>query len=85
MAFWQRAAAFFAAHGITIRAVLTDNGACYRSRGFTAALGPNIRHGKNAPPRTPIGYISTIVTGPIPASGGKTPISRGRNLRENYT
>lgn len=29
--FWQRARAFFAAHGITVKAVLTDNGSCYRS------------------------------------------------------
>ena len=50
-AFWLRAAAFFAAHGITVRAVLTDNGACYRSRAFTAALGPNIKHRKTRPYR----------------------------------
>ena len=31
-AFWQRAQAFFAGYGITVRRVLTDNGACYRSR-----------------------------------------------------
>lgn len=30
-AFWNRARAFFASYGITVRAVLTDNGACYRS------------------------------------------------------
>ena len=38
-AFWARAAAFFADFGIQIHAVLTDNGACYRSRTFAAALG----------------------------------------------
>ena len=38
-AFWQRAAAFFAAHDITVERVLTDNGSCYRSRDFNAALG----------------------------------------------
>ncbi|MFI7284109.1 IS481 family transposase [Micromonospora chersina] len=31
-AFWQRAQAWFAAHGITVRRVITDNGNCYRSR-----------------------------------------------------
>ena len=31
-AFWQRAQAWFAAHGITVRRVITDNGSCYRSR-----------------------------------------------------
>ena len=37
-AFWARARAFFASAGITVAAVLTDNGACYRSRAFRAAL-----------------------------------------------
>jgi transposase InsO family protein len=31
-AFWTRAQAWFAAHGITVTRVLTDNGSCYRSR-----------------------------------------------------
>ena len=38
-AFWLRASAWFAEHGITIREVLTDNGPCYRSRLFAATLG----------------------------------------------
>jgi transposase InsO family protein len=37
--FWARAVAFFAAAGITVEAVMTDNGSCYRSQLFTAALG----------------------------------------------
>jgi transposase InsO family protein len=38
-AFWARAAAWFASCGITqIERVLTDNGACYRSHDFAAAL-----------------------------------------------
>jgi transposase InsO family protein len=38
-AFWSRAATFFHRHGITnIQRVLTDNGACYRSLVFAAAL-----------------------------------------------
>ncbi|WP_345613709.1 IS481 family transposase, partial [Pseudonocardia adelaidensis] len=38
-AFWARAAAWFAACGIErIERVLTDNGSCYRSREFAAAL-----------------------------------------------
>jgi transposase InsO family protein len=41
--FWLRANAFFAAAGITVTAVMTDNGACYRSHDFAAALGP-IKH-----------------------------------------
>ena len=37
--FWQRAAAFFAQAGITVKAVMTDNGSCYRSKAFAVALG----------------------------------------------
>jgi transposase InsO family protein len=41
--FWVRANAFFEAAGITVTAVMTDNGACYRSHDFAAALG-TIKH-----------------------------------------
>ncbi len=41
--FWLRANAFFTSAGITVTAVMTDNGSCYRSRTFAAALG-NIKH-----------------------------------------
>ena len=34
--FWARANAFFADLGITVTAVMTDNGACYRSHAFAA-------------------------------------------------
>ena len=34
LAFWARARAFFAAHGITVERVLTDNGPCYVSRAW---------------------------------------------------
>jgi transposase InsO family protein len=38
--FWARAVKFFRLHGIgRIRRVLSDNGACYRSRAFAMALG----------------------------------------------
>lgn len=39
-AFWTRAQAFFEAHGITVRRVLTDNGKCYRSNDWTTHRGP---------------------------------------------
>ena len=42
--FWQRANAFFADAAITVHAVMTDNGACYRSHVFADALGPAIKH-----------------------------------------
>src|SRR4051812_38039654 len=41
--FWRRANAFFAEAGITVARVMTDNGSCYRSKDFAAALGP-VRH-----------------------------------------
>ncbi len=37
--FWVRARAFFVEAGIEVEAVMTDNGACYRSHVFAAALG----------------------------------------------
>lgn len=37
-AFWLRAVAFFASYGIAVERVLSDNGSCYRSRQFNAAL-----------------------------------------------
>ena len=37
-AFWRRAEAFFASHGIAVERVITDNGGCYRSRDFSRAL-----------------------------------------------
>jgi transposase InsO family protein len=41
--FYERAKAAFAEYGITIRAVLTDNGSCYRSKVFNEALG-DVKH-----------------------------------------
>lgn len=38
VAFWARASAFFTGAGITIQRVMTDNGACYRSRPWRDAL-----------------------------------------------
>jgi len=38
--FWERAEAFFAAHTISVQAVLTDNARNYLGKDFTAALGP---------------------------------------------
>lgn len=43
-AFWQRAQAFFTDAGITVTAVMTDNGACYRSRLFNDTLGADTKH-----------------------------------------
>jgi transposase InsO family protein len=48
--FWTRAVAFFAAHGIAVERVLSDNGACYRSGHFAAALS-GVRHSRTRPYR----------------------------------
>ena len=37
LAFWARARAFFAGHGITVERVLTDNGSAYVSHAWRAA------------------------------------------------
>ncbi len=52
-AFWARAAKFFRRHGIKkIHRVLTDNGACYRSLVFAAALAKTrTRHQRTRPYR----------------------------------
>ena len=50
-AFWERARAFFADHAITVTAVMTDNGSCYRSRVFANALGKNVKHRRTRPYR----------------------------------
>jgi transposase len=52
VAFWQRAQAFFAAHGITVHRVLTDNGSCYRSRIWRKTLATaGIAHKRTRPYR----------------------------------
>jgi transposase InsO family protein len=49
--FWTRANAYFNACGITVTRVLTDNGSCYRSHAFAAALGEKIAHKRTRPYR----------------------------------
>lgn len=51
-AFWARALAWFAAAGITVDAVLTDNGSCYRSREWAAlCAAAGVRHRRTRPYR----------------------------------
>jgi len=50
VAFWARAQAWFADHGIKVQEVLTDNGSCYKSRLFAAALG-DAKHRRTRPYR----------------------------------
>jgi transposase InsO family protein len=49
--FWARANSYFESVGITVQRVLTDNGACYRSRLFAQALGEAITHKRTRPYR----------------------------------
>ncbi|MFZ0015127.1 MAG: IS481 family transposase [Acidimicrobiia bacterium] len=50
--FWHRAHAWFLVHGITIERVLTDNGSCYRSRAWRAALtDTDVTHKRTRPYR----------------------------------
>ena len=49
-AFWQRATAWFADHGITVAEVLPDTGSCYRSRLFAETLG-DVKHRRTRPYR----------------------------------
>jgi len=52
VAFWRRAQDFFAAHGITVKRVLTDNGACYRSQPWRDTLTTaGITHKRTRPYR----------------------------------
>ncbi len=49
--FWERARAFFSEAGFEVTAVMTDNGACYRSHAFKAALGEGMKHRRTRPYR----------------------------------
>ena len=49
--FWLRARAFFREAGFEVTAVMTDNGSCYRSRAFAAALGEDVKHRRTRPYR----------------------------------
>jgi len=52
--FWQRAVKWFRRHGIRrIRRVLTDNGSCYRSWAFAAALAASKTRPKRTRPYRP--------------------------------
>ncbi len=52
VAFWVRAQAFFAASGVTVARVLTDNGACYKSHLWRDTLrGADIVHKRTRPYR----------------------------------
>jgi len=43
-AFMTRALDFFTSIGVTVSAVMTDNGSCYRSQAFAEVLGDTVKH-----------------------------------------
>ena len=47
--FWERARAYFESCGITVTRVLADNGSCYRSHAFAAALEEDVKHKRTRP------------------------------------
>jgi transposase InsO family protein len=50
--FWHRAQTWLISQGITVERCLTDNGACYRSRAWAAALAhTNVAHKRTRPYR----------------------------------
>lgn len=49
--FWKRANRFFTSISVAIEAVMTDNGACYRSADSQQALGDGVRHKRTRPRR----------------------------------
>lgn len=50
-AFMRRAIEFFTRQGVTVTAVMTDNGACYKSKLFNNVLGEKIEHRYTRPYR----------------------------------
>lgn len=55
IAFWTRAIAFYATHGITVTEVISDNGSAYRSRDWAAAnahAGITVRRTRPYRPQT---------------------------------
>ena len=51
VAFWQRAESYFCDCGITVKAVLTDNGNAYRSKLWAKTLGDRVHHQRTRPYR----------------------------------
>ena len=53
IAFWHRAHAWFAEHGVTVELVQTDNGSCYKAHAFSAAITATGARHHRLPPRRP--------------------------------
>lgn len=83
--FWIRARAFFAEHDVTVTAVMTDNGACYRSHVFAAALGATVKHHRTHPFRPQFNgkverFNCTLATGWAYAHPYISEVDRARHL-----
>jgi len=76
-AFWARALAFFAGHGITVERVLTDNGSCYAAAPSGPPLAASSTPGPGPIGRPPTARWSASTapsrpSGPTPAPGPQT-------------
>ena len=87
--FLQRANAFFKDLGIILQAVMTDNGACYRSRAFNQVLSAaGIKHRYTRPYRPQTNgnierFHCTLTQ--KRAYARHPPIARLTNLSDQYT
>ena len=82
IAFWRRARAWFDEHGVSGRAVLTDNGSCYRSNAFKrACLATGVRPLAAPGPTTPRPTArSSASTAPCSRSGPTSASTAARRL-----
>jgi hypothetical protein len=61
VAFLRRAVAFYAAHGITVQRVMSDNGACYRSTIHAFACRTmRLQHLRTRPPIARLNELNNV-------------------------
>ena len=81
VAFWQRACAWFAERGVTVRAVLSDNGSAYRSAAFArACLAAGVRRRRTRPYHPRPTARSSASTAPSSRSGPMSASTAARRL-----
>lgn len=84
-AFWRRAHRFFTDAGITVRQVLTDNGACYRSHHWRDQLAADGITHKRTPYRAPDQRQSRALPPHPPQRMGLRPPLHQRNRTTRRT
>ena len=82
-AFMRNAIAAYAAQGVKIQRVLTDNGSCYRSRAFAAVLAEaGIKHKRTRPYRPQTNAKSSASTASSKRNGPtRRPMAQKQNAR----